>query len=131
MTDDLSEFEPDGQADYAARVEAALEDIRTEPVPGSLAIDIVTRQVLFVRERVADDLEAYYEQEGFDLATYGVHPWLPVSIDDAVYECYYANDLSLEGLDELGGRRDYDFPEGRLAVVPVENAWRDVEVGDV
>jgi len=132
MTDDLSEFEPDGQGDYAARVDAALEDVRTDPVPGSLAIDIVTRQVLFVRERVADDLEAYYEQEGFDLATYGVHPFLPgVTIDNAAYECYYANDLSLEGLDELGGRRSYDFPAGRLAVVPIENAWRDVEVGDV
>jgi hypothetical protein len=118
--------------DYADRVADALDDVRTEPVPGSLAIDVVTRQVLFVRDRVAGDLEEYYEQEGFDLATYGPHPFLPgVTLDNAVYECYYTNDLSLEELDELGTRRDYDFPSGRLAVVPIEQAWRDAEVGDV
>lgn len=136
--EDLSDFEPDGQpeadesSDYAARVEAALEDIRTEPVAGSLAIDVVTRQLLFVRERVADDLEAYYEQEGFDLLTYGPHPWLPgVTVDNAAYECYYVNDLSLDSVDDLGGRRDYAFPAGRLAVVPIEQAWNGSEVGDV
>ena len=118
--------------DYADRVADALDDVRTEPVPGSLAIDIVTRQVLFVRDRVAGDLAEYYHQEGFDLATYGPHPFLPgVTLDNAVYECYYANDLSLEELAELDSRRDYDFPSGRLAVVPIEQAWRDAEVGDV
>lgn len=137
--DDLGDFEPDGQADaddsesdYAARVADALEGVRTEPAPGSLAIDVVTRQLLFVRARVADDLAEYYEQEGFDLATYGPHPYLPgVTIENAVFECYYANDLSLDSLDELGSRRDYDFPSGRLATVPIETAWRDTEVGDV
>ncbi len=130
--EDLADFEPDGQTDYATRVDTALDDVRTEPVPGSLAIDIVTRQLLFVRECVADDLAEYYDQEGFDLATYGPHPYLPgVTLDNAVYECYYANDLSLDGIDDLGGRRDYDFPSGRLAVVPIEQAWRDAEVGDL
>jgi len=119
-------------ADYADRVADALEDVRTEPVPGSLAIDVVTRQVLFVRARVADDLAEYYDQEGFDLATYGPHPYLPgVTLDNAVFECYYANDLALDELDGLGSRRDYDFPAGRLAVVPIENAWRDGGVDDV
>lgn len=122
----------EGVTPYADRVADALEDVRTEPVPGSLAIDVVTRQLLFVRARVADDLVAYYEQEEFDLATYGPHPFLPgVTLDNAVYECYYANDLSLDDIDVLGKRRDYDFPAGRLAVVPIEQAWRDAEVGDV
>ena len=122
----------DSEKSYKQRVEAALSDVRTEPVPGSLAIDLISRQVLFVRARVADDLEAYYEQEGFDLATYGPHPYLPgVTLDNAVFECYYANDLSLEELAELDSRRDYSFPEGRLAVVPIENAWREGGVGDV
>jgi len=122
----------DGERPYAERVATALADIRTEPVPGSLAIDTVTRQLLFVRAKVADDLEAYYEQEGFDLATYGPHPWLPgVTLDNAAFECYYVNDLSLDGLDDLGGRRDYDFPAGRLAVVPIEQAWNDHTVGDL
>ena len=121
----------DAEVPYAERVDAALDDVRTDPVPGSLALDIVTRQLLFVRAKVADDLEAYYEQEGFDLATYGPHPWLPVTLDDAAYECYYVNDLSLDGLDDVGGKRDYDFPAGRLAVVPIEMAWADGGIGDV
>jgi len=118
--------------DYHDAVGDALDGIRTDPVAGSLAIDMVTRQLLFVREKVADDLAAYYDAEGFDLLTYGVHPWLPgVTEDNAVFECYYANDLSLEGLDDLATRRDYDFPSGRLAVVPIEQAWRGMEVGDL
>lgn len=122
----------DGMRPYAERVADALADVRTEPVPGSLAIDVVTRQLLFVRARVADDLGEYYEQEGFDLATYGVHPYLPgVTVENAAFECYYVNDLSLDGLDDLSGRRPYDFPAGRLAVVPISNAWRDGEVGDL
>ena len=125
-----SDFD-DAAPSYEERVAAALKDVRTEPVPGSLAIDLVTRQLLFVRAKVADDLAEYYDENGFDLATYGPHPWLPVTVDDAAYECYYVNDLSLDSLDELAGKRDYDFPAGRLAVVGVEQAWADRGVGDV
>lgn len=121
----------DAALPYEDRVAEALADVRTEPVPGSLAIDLVTRQLLFVRSKVADTLGEYYDQEGFDLATYGPHPWLPVSVDDAAYECYYVNDLSLDSLDELADLRDYDFPQGRLAVVGVEQAWAEGGVGDV
>jgi len=125
-----SDFE-DAEVPYEDRVAEALADVRTEPVPGSLAIDLVTRQLLFVRSKVADTLGEYYDQEGFDLATYGPHPWLPVSVDDAAYECYYVNDLSLDSLDELSDLRDYDFPAGRLAVVGVEQAWTERGIGDV
>lgn len=122
----------DGVVPYADRVADALDGVRTEPVPGSLAIDVVTRQLLFVRSKVADNLAEYYEIEGFDLATYGPHPYLPgVTVDNTAFECYYINDLSLDGLDGLDSRRDYDFPSGRLAVVPIENAWQDGGVGDV
>jgi len=121
----------DAELSYEDRVAKALEDVRTEPVPGSLAIDLVTRQLLFVRSKVADTLGEYYEQEGFDLATYGPHPWLPVSVDDAAYECYYLSDLSLDSLDELGDLNDYAFPAGRLAVVGVEQAWSQGSIGDV
>ena len=122
----------DAERPYADRVADALEGIRTEPVAGSLAIDVVTRQLLFVRSKVADDLSAYYEQEGFDLLTYGPHPWLPgVTIENAAYECYYVNDLSIDGIDDLGKRSDYDFPAGRLAVVPVEQAWNGRTVGEL
>jgi len=118
----------DAELSYEQRVANALEDVRTEPVPGSLAIDLVTRQLLFVRSKVADDLEEYYDENGFGLMTYGPHPWLPVSIDDAAYECYYINDLSLDSLDELHKLNDYAFPAGRLAVVGVEQAWSGTEV---
>ena len=122
----------DAERPYADRVADALEGIRTEPVAGSLAIDVVTRQLLFVRSKVADDLETYYEMEGFDLLTYGPHPWLPgVTAENAAYECYYVNDLSLDGIDGLGKRRGYDFPAGRLAVVPIEQAWNGRTVGDL
>ena len=122
----------DAERPYADRVADALEGIRTEPVAGSLAIDVVTRQLLFVRSKVADDLETYYEMEGFDLLTYGPHPWLPgVTAENAAYECYYVNDLSLDGIDDLGKRRDYDFPSGRLAVVPIEQAWNGRNVGEL
>lgn len=124
--------DPTTDTDYTDRVAEALDGIRTDPVPGSLAIDVVTRQLLLVRSKVADDLGEYYAAEGFDLATYGPHPYLPgVTVENAVFECYYANDLSLDGLDGLDSRRDYDFPSGRLAVVPIEAAWRDETVGDL
>jgi len=130
MTDGAVDADYDDAAlSYEERVADALDGIRTEPVAGSLAIDVVTRQLLFVRSKVADDLKEYYEQENFDLLTYGPHPFLPgVTADNAAYECYYVNDLSLDGLDDLGSRRDYDFPEGRLAIVGVEQAWNDKSV---
>jgi len=41
-----SDFD-DAALPYEERLANALADIRTEPVPGSLAIDIVSRQLLF------------------------------------------------------------------------------------
>ena len=122
----------DGTRAYADRVADALEGIRTDPVPGSLAIDMVTRQLLFVRQKKADTLAEYYDAEDFDLLTYGPHPYLPgVTAANAAFECYYANDLKLKKLDELDKRRSYDFPSGRLAVVPIENAWNGAEVSEL
>lgn len=113
---------------YSEQVDAALEDVLTEPVEGGVAIDLVTRQVVYVRQRVADSLEEYYESEGFDLATYKTHPFLPIRVDDAVFECVFCPADS-ERIHKPG--KTYDFPRGRLATVPVDLAWRDVEVGDV
>jgi hypothetical protein len=114
----------EGERDYEAQLEAALEGVRTEPMAGDVAIDLVTRQVVFVHERVADTLEEYYEREGFDLATYKQHPWLPVRPDDAVFECVFVG-----GVDDLHSPgKTYDYPRGRLARVPVDLAWRDAGV---
>jgi hypothetical protein len=117
----------DAERDYEKRVRDALEGIQTEPMAGGVAYDLVTRQPVFVRRVVADSLVAYYAAEEFDLRTYKMHAYLPVRLDDAVYECVFLGDL--ESLHT--NRKCYDFPRGRLAHVPVEQAWTDAEVGDV
>ena len=99
----------------------------TRPVAGGLALDLVTRQLLFVRDRVADDLGAYDERENFDLLNYGPHPYLPVTVDDPVYECVYVDDVGVQDLDGLGESTTYDFPAGRLAAVPIQEVWADAD----
>jgi len=90
---------------------------------GDVAIDMVTRQPLLLVERVADDLAEYYEEHDFDLLNYKQHTFLPVDIDDAVFECVF-----IGGIDDLHSFSDtYDFPSGRLARVPVEVATGDDE----
>jgi hypothetical protein len=70
-------------------VEAQLSGRQTEPVAGGVAIDLVTRQPLFVRQVKYDDLREHYREEGYNLLTYKTHPYLPVTADDAVYECVF------------------------------------------
>ncbi|MFW5905617.1 MAG: hypothetical protein ACOCUO_02095 [archaeon] len=119
----------EAELSYEERVDEALEGINTKPMQGGIAIDIVTRQAVFVRQQVADTLEEYYEKEGFDLATYKMHPWLPgIDVDNAVYECSYI-DGNPQNAHKQG--RTYDFPEARLMALPVDLSWRDAEVGDV
>jgi len=85
---------------------------------GDVAIDLVTRQALVVRDCVADDLATYYDEHDFDLLNYKQHRWLPVGIDDPVYECVFVGDV--EGLHKFSNT--YDYPASRLARVPVELA---------
>lgn len=118
----------DSEKSYEERLEAALADVQTEPMAGGLALDLVTRQPLLVRRVVAESLGEYYEAEGFDLGTYGVHPYLPVSADNRVLECVYISDITAESLGNFGNAKTYDFPAGRLAHVPVEEAWTGGEV---
>jgi len=85
---------------------------------GDVAIDLVTRQPLYVVARVADDLVEYYDEEDFDLLTYKQHTYLPVRRDDPVFKCVF-----IGGLDDLHSFSDtYDYPAGRLARVPIEIA---------
>jgi len=121
-----NEFE-DAERSYSERVAEALEGIQTEPMAGGVAFDLVTRQPVFVRRVVADSLVDYYAAEEFDLRTYKMHAYLPVRLDDTVYECVFIGDL-----DSLHtSRKCYDYPRGRLAHVPVEQAWTEETVGDV
>jgi hypothetical protein len=99
----------------------------TAPVAGGLAVDLVTRQLLFVRREVAPDLPTYYDEEDFDLLNYGPHPYLPVTVDDAVLECVYIDDVGVQDLDGLGDSKTYDFPQGRLAAVPIQEVWADAD----
>jgi len=126
MTDGAVDADYDDAALSAReQLTQARPDTAGEIVVGGLAFDLVTRQVLFVGDRVADDLGEYYEREEFDLLNYGVHPWLPVTISDAVYSCVYVADMTAESLGDVADAKRYDFPRGRLASVPVHLAWGD------
>lgn len=114
-----------GDAERSAReqLRAALDDLGpTEPMEGGVALDLVTRQPLFVRRRVADTLVEYYEANDFDLLTYKNHPYLPITVDDAVFECAFIP-RSAEQAHSVG--KTYDYPRGRLMVIPIHQAWGD------
>jgi hypothetical protein len=119
----------DGLADYRERVAEALDAVQQAPIEGGIAIDIVTRQAMLVRQKKADTCAEYYDDEGFDLVSYKMHPWLPgISTENAVYEAVYL-DGNPQNAHKPG--KTYDFPSARLMHVPVEMAWGAYEVGDV
>jgi hypothetical protein len=109
----------DAEQQPEAILQAAVADLPTEPQPGGVAFDIVTRQPLYVLAIAADSLTAYYEREEFDLLSYKTHPYLPVRSDDTVYECVYIP-TTAEQAHRPG--KTYDMPRGRLMTVPVELA---------
>lgn len=96
-------------ADVGGRTHANL-------APGDIAIDLVTRQPLYILNRTAHDLIEYYEREEFDLLSYKQHPFLPVRESDAVYECVFIGNID----DLHTSSKTYDYPAGRLARVPLE-----------
>lgn len=119
----------DSEKSYDDRVADALADVRTDPMPGGVAIDLVTRQAVFVRQQVAETCREYEEENNFDLVTYKMHPWLPgISPENAVYECSYI-DGNPQNAHKQG--KTYDFPSARLMHLPVEMSWNETEVGDV
>jgi hypothetical protein len=114
----------DNESDAAERsaeevLQEAVAALPTEPQPGGVAFDVVTRQPLYVLAIAADSLTAYYECEEFDLLSYKTHPYLPVRPDDTVYECCYIT-TTAEQAHRPG--KTYDMPRGRLMTVPVELA---------
>jgi len=125
MSDDLGDFEADDDADtrddFKADTEAQLGDTQTEPMAGGVALDLVTRQPLFVRQVKYDDLREHYDAEGYNLLAYKSHPYLPVSVDDRVFECVF---IGHDPESAFKAGDTYDFPEGRLMHVPVEEAWQ-------
>lgn len=138
MTDDepnedgeLGDFNPEGAVDhdYDDALKEFEDDVEGEVgnkvrqiTPPDTAVDLVTRQALFVRKKVANSLDEYFEDEGFNLLTYKGHPYLPVTREDHVYECVFIP--GKPGEIHKGDKwKTYDYPEGRLARIPLEQAW--------
>jgi hypothetical protein len=116
----------DAEQSYDEQLADALADVPTDPLEGGVAIDLVTRQAVFVRQQKAETCRDYYHDEGFDLVTYKMHPWLPgIGPDNAVYECSYV-DPNPQNAHKQG--KTYDFPEARLMALPVAMAWDAYEV---
>lgn len=117
----------DAERSYAEQVADAVEGVQTDPMQGGVAIDIVTRQAVFVRQKKADTLAEYYDAEGFDLYTYKMHPYLPgIDVENAVYECVYL-DGNPQNAHKPG--KTYDFPSARIMHYPAEQAWGNDGVG--
>lgn len=101
-----------------------LAGIKRAPDPGYVAIDLVTRKIVYVDCIVAGTVQQYFEEESVDLRSYKTHPYLPVKLDDTVYGVVYV-EPSVEGIHNAGDV--YPMPRGRLARIPVEQAtpkWR-------
>jgi len=119
----------DAEQSYEQRVADALAAVQQEPVPGGIAIDIVTRQAMFVREQSYETCAEHYQAEGYDLVTYKMHPWLPgISVENSVYEAVYL-DGNPQNAHKPG--KTYHFPSARLMHFPVELAWDAYEVGEI
>jgi len=88
---------------------------------GDVAIDLVERGKVLVVERTAISVRKHREQENFDLAGYKSHPLLDVSDEETVWKCVYLPD---KPKTEFSGT--YDFPESRLARIPIEEANEDL-----
>jgi len=119
----------DALQEYDERVAEALAEVPSEPIEGGIAIDIVTRQAVFVRQKEYDTCREHYEAENFDLVTYKMHPFLPgISPENSVYECVYL-DANPQNAHKPG--KTYSFPSARLMHFPAEMAWDAYEVGSV
>lgn len=119
----------EAELSYDQRVESVLRDVQQDPQAGGIAIDLITRQAVFVRQQTYDNCRDHYEEEGYCLVTYKGHPWLPgISVENAVYECSYI-DGNPQNAHKQG--KTYEFPSARLMALPIELSWDEYEVGDV
>lgn len=121
MTQEENTEDLESRREYIKRVSDKLKAERAEPEEGGVVIDLVTRQPMIVNRKKADSLAEYWVEHTFDLATYKQHAFLPIHLEDAVYECAFINDVN----SLHTSRKSYDFPRGRLATVPMHKAWED------
>lgn len=116
---DFDDAERDPMEVLEQNIKEATGGYHAVPRPDDVAIDLVTRQIVYVDCVLADTVVEYFEREDFDLWSYKNHPYLPVRPDDTVYGVVYV-ERSVEGLHKPG--KIYPTPRGRLARVPVELA---------
>lgn len=98
-----------------------MSNVDGEIKTGDVAHDLVKGGTVQVVDRAALSVAEYRDREDFDLATYQTHPLLDVSDHESVWTCVY---LPSEPSVEFSGT--YDFPESRLARIPVEEANQSV-----
>lgn len=122
-----------GESEYERTKEYlldAVEDLDTTITPGDIVIDLGTGQTGFVSRIIASDLVEFYlglnahdrRLAYANLLAYGANPYLPVSIDDTVYEVVY---VTSQPKDVHKSGKDYAMPRGRLARYPVEKSMSE------
>jgi len=89
---------------------------------GDVAHDLIKRGKVIVVEKAAATVEDYRRFEDFDLVEYQSHPLLDVTDEETVWTCVYLPD---EPKVDFSGT--YDFPESRLARIPVEEVNDDIQ----
>jgi len=82
-----------------------------------VAIDLVERGKVLVVEQAAKTVADHQQREDYDIQSYKGNALLNVSDDETVWTVVYLSD---KPTTEFSG--GYDFPESRLARIPVENA---------
>ena len=89
---------------------------------GDVCLDLAQAslvQVVGFRGTVEEHAE---QDDGFSLAEYKANPLFEVDDSDAVWKCVY-----LQSHLKNAPSAAYDFPESRLARVPVEEANEDIQ----
>ena len=84
---------------------------------GDVVLDLAQGSLMQVVEKSYESVEKHWDKEGYDLAEYACHPLFDVQSDEPVWKCVYLK-ASLKSLPD----GSYDFPDSRLARVPVEEA---------
>jgi hypothetical protein len=93
----------------------------SEIAVGDVVLDLAQGALMQVVEQSYESVEKHWDKEGFDLAEYACHPLFGVEPDEPVWKCVYLK-ASLKSLPDAS----YDFPDSRLARVPVEEANEDL-----
>jgi len=97
-----------------------MSDVDARIKCGDVCHDVLGSGKVQVLRKAADSVAEFSHREDFDLAEYKAHPLIDIDDDQAVWTCVYLPD---EPTTSFSGT--YDFPAGRLARIPVEEANQD------